>query len=201
MAEFKIAEKITGRNEGGYANNPSDRGGETYAGIARNFWPNWKGWEFIDKYKNQYPGQSAEIKSKFTLAGWINASARVATEPVNDLISQFYKQNFWNVNQLDFIDDQQLANSVYDFGVNSGTGTAAKRLQDAYNDIRPDGTPALVNDGDIGKKSLAAINSTPPEAIYKRYNQLRGDYYHSLATGSQKQFLASWLSRLKPYQA
>jgi lysozyme family protein len=200
MAEFNIAEKITGRNEGGYANNPSDTGGETYAGIARNFWPNWKGWEFIDKYKSQYPGQSAEVKNKLTLAGWINASARVATEPVNDLVSQFYKQNFWNVNHLDFINDQQLANSVYDFGVNSGTGRAADKLQDAYNDIRPAGAPALVNDGDIGKKTLDAINSVSPEVIYNSYNHLRGAFYNSLAVGSQKQFLASWLSRLKPYQ-
>lgn len=37
MAIFNSAFKITMGNEGGYANNPDDSGGETYAGIARNF--------------------------------------------------------------------------------------------------------------------------------------------------------------------
>ena len=54
MAKFSEAEKITCKNEGGYANNPSDNGGETYAGIARKFWPNWSGWAKIDAIKKQY---------------------------------------------------------------------------------------------------------------------------------------------------
>ena len=36
MANFTIALKKVLKNEGGYANNPNDAGGETYKGISRN---------------------------------------------------------------------------------------------------------------------------------------------------------------------
>ena len=193
MAKFNIAENITGRNEGGYANNPADTGGETYAGISRNNWPAWKGWKYIDSYKASRPSAS-----KLSITGWVNASAKVTTEPVSALVSQFYKQNFWDSMSLDLLNDQQLANSIYDFGVNSGTGRAAKFIQSAVNDL---GVLALVVDGEIGSKSISAINNSDPLRLYKAFNKRRKDFYLSIATGSQKQFLSSWLSRLKLYVA
>ena len=50
MADFQPAFEKMIRNEGGYKlhNIASDRGGQTYAGIARNSHPNWPGWRFID---------------------------------------------------------------------------------------------------------------------------------------------------------
>ena len=35
MANFHIGHSVTMGNEGGYANNPADRGGETWMGISR----------------------------------------------------------------------------------------------------------------------------------------------------------------------
>src|SRR6187551_1301364 len=107
MAKFEIAEKITGRNEGGYAFNKSDHGGETYGGIARNYWPNWSGWALVDKGKQV-------TKTVPLLNQWLKANG------IDAHLSKFYKQNFWDVNKLDLFNDQQLANNVYDFGVNSG---------------------------------------------------------------------------------
>ena len=37
--------------EGGYVNDPSDSGGETYCGIARNSNPKWEGWKIVDAHK------------------------------------------------------------------------------------------------------------------------------------------------------
>lgn len=39
------------KHEGRYANLASDSGGETYCGIARNYQPNWDGWQEIDQAK------------------------------------------------------------------------------------------------------------------------------------------------------
>jgi lysozyme family protein len=39
MTDFNQAFKITMNNEGGFSDNVNDRGGETWRGIARNFWP------------------------------------------------------------------------------------------------------------------------------------------------------------------
>lgn len=99
---------------------------------------------------------------------------------------------------LDLLNDQQIANSIYDFGVNSGTGRAAKFIQSAVNDL---GVFALVADGGIGSKSISAINNSDPLKLYQAFNKRRKDFYLSIATGSQKQFLSSWLSRLKLYVA
>ena len=43
MAIFKKAYEPVRQWEGGWCNVEGDRGGETYAGIARNFWPDWPG--------------------------------------------------------------------------------------------------------------------------------------------------------------
>lgn len=186
MAKFETAEAITGRNEGGYANNAADTGGETYAGITRNHWPNWAGWKIIDQIKNAY-GRSASV---------INRQAKL-NPTLQKMISDFYKINFWNVNKLDMFTDQQLANSVYDFAVNSGNDRSAKFLQQAANDT---GLVNLVVDGDIGNKTIAAINALSGLNVYTNFNRRREVFYRSIAKGSQAQFLKSWLSRLKPYK-
>lgn len=180
MANFSIAESITGGNEGLYANNKADTGGETYAGIARNHWPKWEGWKIIDQIKNAY-GTSATV---------INRHAAVNSTLAN-LISQFYKKNFWDVLKLDSVNDQQLANSVYDFGVNSGTARSAKFLQKSAG---------VKDDGVIGNQTLHAVNSADRKVIYYDFNKRRETFYKSIAKGNQAQFLKSWLSRLKPYK-
>jgi lysozyme family protein len=190
MARFEIAERLTGINEGGYANNKADRGGETYAGIARNFWPKWEGWKKIDKYKAEYPKLSPALKQRFTLAKWINSSAKVPSEGVAMMVSQFYKTNFWDLNKLDQINDQQIANSIYDFGVNSGKGRAVQFLEQIFG---------VKKDGIMDPQVIKLVNQANPEVIYKRYNSAREAAYRSWATGDQAQFLRSWLSRLHPY--
>ena len=201
MARFEIAEKITGRNEGGYANNPADTGGETYAGIARNHWPKWDGWVYIDRLKSEYPKYKANLNKNLTpynLAKFINVNA--PNQLSND-VSEFYKQNFWDVNKLDLIQDQQLANTVYDFGVNSGTSRSAKFLQWAYNNLQTfnGANLRLVEDGKIGSDTLKKVNSCNGKELYGCYNALRDTFYRSIAKGNQAQFLKSWLSRLKSY--
>ena len=51
MASFKEAWEETSAVEGGYVDDDDDRGGETYRGVARNFHPNWPGWDRIDAAK------------------------------------------------------------------------------------------------------------------------------------------------------
>jgi len=180
MARFEQAFKITERNEGGYANNPADHGGETYAGIARNFWPNWSGWAIIDAAKRTT--KTAPLINQYAKTNGIDAH-----------VAKFYKQNFWDVNKLDLFNDQQLANNVYDFGVNSGTKKAAKVLQQALK---------IKDDGIIGNQTLAAVNAYNGKDLYNLYNGARTEFYNRLASQSpdQHQFLKSWLSRVKPYK-
>lgn len=200
MGNFLISDELTGIAEGGYANSKKDRGGETMWGIARNFWPYWKGWSKIDKYKADWQRLSLSDKRKWPIAKWINASAKVPQEGMDALRTQFYKLNFWNPLNLDLFRDQALCNTVYDFGVNSGTENAADTLQDAYNNIRPKGARMIKNDSDIGPETLKAIHSVNPKTLYDEYNRLRRNFYISIAKDDQADWLKGWLRRLKPYK-
>jgi lysozyme family protein len=51
MNRFNKFIKVVEKAEGGYVNDPADRGAETYKGISRKFHPNWPGWGVVDKHK------------------------------------------------------------------------------------------------------------------------------------------------------
>lgn len=112
MADFLNAFEGMIRNEGGHVLHSvkHDKGGQTYAGIARNRWPGWSGWKLID-------------------AGQV---------PPVDLVQGFYRGNFWQPLRLDQVVEQSVARSLFDFAVNAGVGTAAKLAQIAAG-TTPDG--------------------------------------------------------------
>lgn len=113
MADYKSAIKRVLQTEGGYVSDPDDAGGETYKGIARNFWPKWMGWVFIDPAKrlNGFPASLEKIV------------------PLQEFVIQFYKQNFWDKIGGDFIASQTIANNLVDSAVNEGIKPAVKRAQ------------------------------------------------------------------------
>lgn len=105
MAEFGPAFETMMRNEGGFVLHtvPGDRGGMTYAGIARNFHPNWPGWRLLD----QNPDSPA----------------------LTGLVRDFYRAHYWQRVQGDAIKSQAIATNLFDFGVNAGIRTAVKLAQ------------------------------------------------------------------------
>lgn len=181
MANFKIALKITGGNEGYISNDPDDRGGFTFCGIASAYWPSWPGFPIVKKTLADNNGNvhaaNVSLKNNATVQG---------------MVDEFYKANFWDVNKLDSLNNQPMANSLYDFGVNSGTSEAAKLLQRAAG---------VNDDGVIGQQTITAVNNANPETLYDAFQALRKSFYEELATKpGQHQFLSSWLSRLVSYQ-
>lgn len=103
MAEFLPAFERMIVNEGGYVLHQieGDRGGMTYAGIARSRWPSWPGWATIDA------GRAPEAQ----------------------LVRDFYRSNFWDAMRLDEVATQSVAATLFDFSVNAGVSTAAKLAQ------------------------------------------------------------------------
>ncbi|WDF53905.1 glycoside hydrolase family 108 protein [Mucilaginibacter sp. KACC 22063] len=184
MAIFIIAFKITLGNEGGYANNPDDSGGETYMGVTRNYWPQWAGWAIVDQIMATKP-QS------------INAALGGNSQLQAD-VQAFYKQNFWDVLSLDNLNGQQLGNQLFDTAVNMGTGIAGRFLQQGINNIA---TNKITVDGMVGPITIAAANAIPEEQLYNQVIALRRQRYLNIiaANPSQFQFQNAWLSRLTPY--
>lgn len=130
MADYKIARAKTKGHEGFYSNIPSDRGGETVFGIARNIWRSWEGWKIVDEYKKKAGNPT-------TTSGII-----LALDPVkdllNDLANEFDKQNFWDTLRGDDIIDQVLANKFYDTAVNMGVPTAIRMMEETVG-VKIDG--------------------------------------------------------------
>ena len=105
MADFTDAFNRVLVAEGGLVltNDPDDRGGMTYAGIARKAWPKWEGWYHIDK------GDPVPAR----------------------LVTDFYRNNFWIPVHGDEINNQRIATSLFSFAVNAGVPTAVRRAQEA----------------------------------------------------------------------
>lgn len=103
MADFSPAFERMIRNEGGYklTDIKGDKGGQTYAGIARTRWPAWHGWTFVDR------GET----------------------PPTSLVRDFYRVNFWDKVHGDDLVHQGTAESLFDFAVNAGASTAIKLAQ------------------------------------------------------------------------
>lgn len=125
MADFRAAYERVIRDEGGYVLHEikHDRGGQTYAGIARRMHPKWEGWTHID-------------------AG--------ATPPAQ-LVWNFYKAEFWDDIRGDELVHQRIASDVFNFYVN--TGRPAKVLAQLVSGVTPDGvfgprTVAALNQAD-----------------------------------------------------
>lgn len=111
MANFESAYERVIRDEGGYVLHtvPGDRGGQTYAGIARNMHPQWAGWAALD----------------------------AGSTPSAQLVRDFYKTNFWDDIQGDALAHQAIAADIFNFYVN--TGRPAKVLAQLVVNVTPDG--------------------------------------------------------------
>lgn len=189
MANFDKAYFVTMANEGGYANDPDDKGGETYKGIARKFWPDWVGWSHIDAYK----------KSGLNVAGSNDILAK--DEALQMYVKQFYKLYFWDPNALDKVDNQDIASELFDTGVNQGVKTAGYMLQEALNLCNRNGVtyPDIDVDGLIGTTTLTTLNGkADARAVFNTLNLLQGEKYLNImrANKSQEKFWPGWLRRI-----
>lgn len=117
MADFLPAFEQMIQDEGGYTLHtiPGDRGGQTYAGIARNFNPDWEGWEFIDRRET----------------------------PPTPMVRNWYHSNYWIPIAGDHLTHQAVASSIFNFAVNSsapGRPTVAVKLAQLVAGATPDGS-------------------------------------------------------------
>ncbi|MEO0443639.1 MAG: glycosyl hydrolase 108 family protein [Pseudomonadota bacterium] len=165
MAIFINAYEKMIHNEGGYVNHKitGDRGGQTYAGIARAFHPDWQGWRLIDADNIDDP----------QLIDWVVA---------------FYQENFWDRLKGNQINNQNIAESLFDFAVNAGVRTAVKLAQ-----IVVGASP----DGIVGKNTLAKLNDTDEELFISKYALAKVARYTKIVQRdrSQSKFLLGWLNR------
>ena len=148
-------------HEGGYVNHPEDPGGATNLGVTLRVYQEWIG-------------------------------RKVTTDMMERLqvsdVAPIYKKNYWNRVKGDQL-PSGLDLCVFDFGVNAGTGRAAKFLQKMIG---------TTQDGGIGPKTLAKLDEYIEKHGLKKavnnYQKSRQKYYEKLK--HFKTFGRGWTRRV-----
>ena len=189
MAGFEIAYDTVLRHEGGYVQDPDDRGGETYKGISRIHHPGWPGWERID---------TARAGTEFPQS--LNNDATLQEQ-----VHGFYKEYYWDRMLGDDIPDQDIATEVFDTGVNMGLRRAVRYLQEAINllDRKPP-EEGIAVDGWLGDKTIRALRRNlrmdeSSEFVMRLVNILQGYRYIEIMRQQpvQERFARGWLRRVR----
>ena len=172
MADFKLAYDKVLKNEGGYVNDPDDPGGETYKGVARKIHSKWDGWQIIDLLK-----QNTNFPK--TLDN---------NQELQDKIELFYQVNYWDKLKADDINSQLVADSIFDFGVNAGTGTSARLAQLVVE---------AGADGVIGKESISKINAFDEGYFLAAFTVAKIGRYIAIIKKrpTSKKYLYGWVRR------
>jgi lysozyme family protein len=167
MAEFEKSYKRTGGIEGGYVNRADDPGGETFGGVSRVYHPKWPGWKMVEEYKLKYPPINKENIKQLN-------KALFANQDMQKMLYSFYLAEFWNINRLSEINNQWLADNVYDASVNCGPSMGPRFLQKAINELQFD---SLSVDGVVGKKTLSAANSVDAKTLTNKLIDIRKEWH------------------------
>ena len=133
------------KHEGGFVNHPKDPGGMTNLGVTKKVWDEWIGRESSeDEMRNLKPEDVANL----------------------------YKKLYWDRVKGDDL-PSGVNYCVFDAAVNSGTGRAAKWLQEAVG---------AVADGAIGAKTLAKVAAHDADSLVNAYCDVRLNFLKSLKT-------------------
>ena len=162
MSNFDECLQIILHHEGGYVNHPKDPGGMTNLGVTKRVYEDWVGYA---------------------------VSEHTMQNLTEEDVAPIYKKNYWDRVKGDDL-PEGLNLCVFDFGVNAGTGRAAKYLQTMV------GAKA---DGAIGPATLRAVETFVKQEGLKGaielYQKNRLAYYKKLK--HFKTFGKGWTRRNK----
>lgn len=108
-----------------------------------------------------------------------------------ELANKIYKIDYWDRLRLSEVEDQDIANELFDTAVNCGQGFAAKALQlvlNAFNRYGQD-WPDIAEDGNVGPITIKTLNKAVKKRksnILKGLNVEQGARYNRLARNKKR---------------
>lgn len=172
---FEIAYNRTAKFEGGWADDPADRGGKTNRGVTEATWVNY--W----RSRNQRPPCSIQ-----------DASERQTKQVLHD--------EYWIKSKCDKVGEVSsayLAAHLFDACVHHGQQRGQMLLQQALNYLGA----SLVVDGIVGPITLEQVkvySRTHHDALIASMMFQRAQYFDSIfkSNPSQAQYKRGWFRRL-----
>lgn len=166
---------ITLKHEGGYVNDPADRGGETYRGISRRANPNWEGWNLLKKH---LPLRRGDI---------------VNDKKLKDAVAKVYWEKYFYANRFNQLDSPMVALQLFDFAVHGGY--SVRRIQHMLNEQF---NMNVATDSIIGPQTLGAINSCNSSELACAIIKSRKQHLDAIIERdiSQTRFERGWNNRL-----
>src|SRR5438445_12321135 len=169
MANFETAFLLTLQHEDSTRSGKVtvDAGGRTRFGIAEKFHPDLPE-EFFTG-----PGEDALAEAE-----------------------KIEEREYWDAMRLTEVENQNVANMLFDMGVNMGVRKAAVYAQRAANALVA-GDARVAEDGVIGPRTLAAINAADAVTYHQVLCDLSAAHYRHLAAVNPAQAvnLDGWMKR------
>lgn len=172
MAKFDLAIPAVLKHEGTEQagiihTNPNDKGGATNDfGITLKFLQSINSKANIDDLRTMTREQSIHI----------------------------YKHYWWIPNRYEEIKNQETADKVFDISINMGAKNANICLQRSIR-TASDNAVKLVEDGIIGVKTLAAVNSFANDGYGYLYGALKSEIAGMYRSFNQPANINGWLNR------
>jgi lysozyme family protein len=173
VSDFDAAVAVVLRHEGGWVDDPFDKGGETNFGISM----------LIIRREGITP----------ELLGLLDLEPGALKGLTVQRAKLLYQKLFWTRFGYGQIADQTVATKVFDASVNLGPGRAHILAQQTAIALGAD----LTVDGSLGAKSFAAINACFPTAYVQAFGEAMADFYRAIVRRdpAQQRFLNNWLRR------
>lgn len=121
-----------------------------------------------------------------------------------DFALKIYEDDYWLMINLDKMDDQDVANTIFSISVNSGQNKAGRILQRALNLLNRNATSwrDIIEDGIIGSITLGLFNELSAEdkqyvywvclgLMFFNYNNI------TLHNTTQEDFIRGWVNRIR----
>lgn len=157
---FEILMTLEHSNPSDYLHKNSTESEYTIAGIYKSAHPNWLGWfivnDTIQRNKGDIKAASKELYKNTHL---------------KELVSQFYKEKFWDKMRLDEVCRSNTAVEIFVFGVNSGTRNAIRKAQKVVG---------VEQDGLIGKITIKALNNFDMDKFDMKFDEVEIAFYDDI---------------------